>query len=104
MKPLYFDHFDRVAAPGAPAEDNRALLALSRRLIRGGMTLLTPLQRQTLQWYYFEGRTIREIAALRGCCPSTVSRSLKSARLRLHFLVEAARRSGLLEEEGPRLP
>ena len=44
---------------------------------------LTPLQRQTLTAYYFQGQTIPEIAASRGVQKSTVSRTLKRAEERI---------------------
>lgn len=40
---------------------------------------LTELQRQTLTDYYFGGLNIAEIAARRGVCKSTVSRTLHRA-------------------------
>ncbi len=40
---------------------------------------LTDLQRQTLTDYYFGGLNITEIAARRGVCKSTVSRTLRRA-------------------------
>jgi len=44
---------------------------------------LTPLQRQTLIAYYFEERTIPQIAAERGVHKSTVSRTLHRAEQKL---------------------
>lgn len=44
---------------------------------------LTPLQRQTLIAYYFEERTIPQIAADRGVHKSTVSRTLHRAENKL---------------------
>lgn len=44
---------------------------------------LTPLQRQTLTDYYFGKMTIPQIAAARGVCKSTVSRTLHRAETRL---------------------
>ena len=44
---------------------------------------LTPLQRQTLIAYYFEERTIPQIAAERGVHKSTVSRTLHRAENKL---------------------
>ncbi len=44
---------------------------------------LTPLQRQTLLAYYFEERTIPQIAADRGVNKSTVSRTLHRAEDKL---------------------
>lgn len=44
---------------------------------------LTSLQRQTLTAYYFEERTIPQIAAERGVHKSTVSRTLRRAEEKL---------------------
>ena len=44
---------------------------------------LTPLQRETLIAYYFEERTIPQIAADRGVNKSTVSRTLHRAEDKL---------------------
>ncbi len=44
---------------------------------------LTPLQRETLIAYYFEERTIPQIAADRGVHKSTVSRTLHRAEEKL---------------------
>ena len=44
---------------------------------------LTPLQRETLIAYYFEERTIPQIAADRGVNKSTVSRTLHRAENKL---------------------
>ena len=44
---------------------------------------LTPLQRETLIAYYFEERTIPQIAADRGVHKSTVSRTLHRAEDKL---------------------
>ena len=44
---------------------------------------LTPLQRETLISYYFEERTIPQIAADRGVHKSTVSRTLHRAEDKL---------------------
>ena len=44
---------------------------------------LTPLQRETLIAYYFEERTIPQIAADRGVHKSTVSRTLHRAENKL---------------------
>jgi RNA polymerase sigma factor (sigma-70 family) len=44
---------------------------------------LTPLQRQTLEDYYFHHRTIPQIATERGVNKSTVSRTLRRAEDKL---------------------
>ena len=51
-----------------------------QNVIRHG---LTPLQRETLIAYYFEERTIPQIAADRGVHKSTVSRTLHRAEDKL---------------------
>ena len=44
---------------------------------------LTPMQRQTLIAYYFQEKTVPQIAAERGVQKSTVSRTLHRAERRL---------------------
>ncbi len=44
---------------------------------------LTPLQREIVNEYYYEGKGVTEIANLRGINKSTVSRTLKAARERI---------------------
>lgn len=49
---------------------------------------LTPLQRETLTAYYFQQRTIAQIAADRGRNKSTVCRTLHRAERRLVQLLQ----------------
>ena len=63
------------------------LRRLKRALARAIRQELTPLQRETLRLYYGEGLKMREIAALRGCTVSAVSRCRKRAILRLRALM-----------------
>lgn len=44
---------------------------------------LTPTQRELVQEYYYSGKTVTEIAKLRGTNKSSVSRGLKAARTRI---------------------
>lgn len=44
---------------------------------------LTPTQRELVQEYYYGGKTVTEIAKLRGTNKSSVSRGLKAARTRI---------------------
>lgn len=44
---------------------------------------LTPTQRRAVEAYYFEGRTIRAIAAEQGVHPSSVCRALQRGRKRM---------------------
>lgn len=44
---------------------------------------LTPIQRELVQEYYYNGKTVTEIARLRGTNKSSVSRGLKAARTRI---------------------
>lgn len=44
---------------------------------------LTPIQREVVQAYYFEGQTIPRIAQLRGVNKSTVSRTLRRAEKKI---------------------
>ena len=41
---------------------------------------LTPLQRQALLLHYVKGKSVSEIARMRGVCPSTVWRTLQRAK------------------------
>ncbi len=51
---------------------------------------LTPLQREFVNEYYYEGKTITEIAAIRGTNKSSVSRTLKAARERIEKAMKYA--------------
>ena len=44
---------------------------------------LTPLQRELVKAYYYDGKSVTEIANIRGINKSTVSRTLKAARERI---------------------
>ena len=54
-----------------------------RRLNRVIEAELTPHQRETLVAYYFQNRTMAQIAAERGVCRSTVCRTLHRAENRV---------------------
>ena len=54
-----------------------------QRVMRVLQEELTPLQRQTLEDYYFHHRTIPQIATERGVNKSTVSRTLRRAEDKL---------------------
>jgi len=60
---------------------------------------LTERQAQMVQLYYIEQHSIRDIAAMLGVNPSTVSRSLKSARTRLRRALRYTSRAFLHEED-----
>ena len=52
-----------------------------RAVVRRAITqLLTPVQRETVLLYYYQGMTMPQIAQLRGCNKSNVCRTLKRAR------------------------
>ena len=55
-----------------------------RRAVRHA---LTPVQQQTVELYYGRGLTMAEIAALRGCRPPTVCRTLQRARRNLRAVL-----------------
>lgn len=44
---------------------------------------LTERQRELIELYYLEGRSMSEIAKMLGVCPSTVSRTVKRGRERI---------------------
>lgn len=60
---------------------------------------LTPRQAQMVRMYYVEQHTMRDIAAILGVNPSTVSRTLKSARGKLKRCLRYTNRSFLHEED-----
>lgn len=78
-------HFDERSARCTPVEreDNRARLRRLKRLLPAAMEDLTARQREMVELYYFENRTLSQIARQLGVCPSTVSRCLDRAQRRL---------------------
>ena len=74
MKNILYDGYE---GPRLPRE---VQMKRVQRVIREE---LTPLQRETLIAYYFEERTIPQIAADRGVHKSTVSRTLHRAEDKL---------------------
>jgi len=74
MKNILYDGYE---GPRLPRE---VQLKRIQRVIREE---LTPLQRQTLTAYYFQERTIPQIAADRGVNKSTVCRTLHRAENKL---------------------
>lgn len=54
-----------------------------RRLQRVVEGELTPVQREILVAYYFQEKTMAQIARERGICPSTVCRTLRRAEERV---------------------
>ncbi len=54
-----------------------------RRMKRVMENELTPLQREVLTAFYYEGKTQVQIARERGVCRSTISRTLHRAQERL---------------------
>lgn len=51
---------------------------------------LTPLQRELVQEHYYNGKSVTEIAKLRGTNKSSVSRTLKAARIRIENAMKYA--------------
>ncbi len=74
MKSILYDGYQ------GPRLPRQVQLNRVQRVIREE---LTDLQRQTLLAYYFQEKTIPEIAAERGVNKSTVSRTLKRAEEKL---------------------
>lgn len=65
--------------------DNHEQLAVARRALRDVLEHeLTPQQRATIYLRYYEGLRPCEIARRQGVHPSTVTRSLQRARLRIY--------------------
>ena len=54
-----------------------------KRMLRVMENELTPIQRHTLELYYFQEASISQIARLRGVHPSTVLRTIRRAEHRL---------------------
>ena len=87
-KLLSFDLFsDRIALPKGLDDggEHKRMLATIKRAARGE---LTKRQMQCVRLRYGYGESIAEIANELGVCPSTVSRHLKKARLRLKKVME----------------
>lgn len=59
---------------------------------------LTERQAQMVKLYYIKQYTMRDIAAMLGVNPSTVSRTLKAARVKLKRCLRYSSRSFLREE------
>ena len=59
-----------------------------KRVPRGIQEELTPLQRETLIAYYFQERTITQIAQERGVNKSTVCRTLHRAEKKLRSFLK----------------
>jgi len=86
----------------------QSLRALMKASEREGLTAqmlaaalreeLTGRQAQMVRMYYIEQHTIRDIAAILGVNPSTVSRTLKSARERLKRCLRYTNRAFLHDD------
>lgn len=71
------------------AENNEEQCSrLLRRLRQARTQELTPRQQDFLHLYYEQGLSMQEIADLRGVHVSTVSRTLRRARERLHHVLQ----------------
>ncbi len=71
------------------AGDNGQRCERLRRNLRRAMRMeLTPRQQEIITLYYFEKRTMAEIAALLGVNKSTVSRCVARAQARLRRFLE----------------
>lgn len=67
-------------APSGDGGEHRRMLQTLREAARGE---LTERQLECVRMRYGEGRSVKEIAALLGITPPTVSKHLKKARARL---------------------
>lgn len=65
-------------------DNDESLDRLRRNLREARLDELTPRQAELLRLSFDEGLSVREIARRQGVSPSTVSRTLKRARERLH--------------------
>ena len=61
---------------------------------------LTPRQAQMVRMYFLEQHSMREMADILGVYPSTVSRTLSAARVKLRRCLKYGART-LLERDGP---
>ena len=59
-------------------EDN-----LERERVKRALDVLTPLERQTLELAYYEGRTYREVGVLLGVSENTVKSRMRDGLRRL---------------------
>lgn len=82
------------------AEDNSAQInRLKRNLARALRQDVTPKQRKYLMLYYGEGLNLREISQRTGVNKSTVSRTMKRGRERLHRCLRYGAATLLEDEE-----
>ena len=89
--------FEGIWAEEPPQVDQRA--RRRRDLLAYGLQRrLTARQRQMVQAYYYQGKTLQQIAQETGLSPSTVCRHLQAARRRL---VELARQEEELRRALP---
>lgn len=65
-------------------DNDEAMERLRRNLRDARLDELTPRQAELLRLHFDEGLSVREIARRLGVSPSTVSRTLKRAKERLH--------------------
>lgn len=65
-------------------DNDEAMERLRRNLREARLDELTPRQAELLRLHFDEGLSVREIARRQGVSPSTVSRTLKRAKERLH--------------------
>lgn len=65
-------------------DNDESLERLRRNLRDARLDELTPRQAELLRLRFDEGLSVREIARRQGVSPSTVSRTLKRAKERLH--------------------
>ncbi len=73
---------DIYAMPGVELERQEV-----EKIIRSSLDNLTPVQRQTAIYYYYDEMSIKEIALLMNCSTGTVKSRLNSAREKLRLYV-----------------
>ncbi len=73
--------------------NKQELLKLSDDLKKAILTDLTDRQAELVQMYYFDNLTIPEIARRLNLNKSTVSRGLKSARIRLRNVLKYSKKT-----------
>lgn len=80
---LFGDRLDPACGRGDGGEHRRLL----RAMMQAAQGELTARQMECVRLHYREGKGVNEIAARLGLTPSTVSRHLKKARVRLRTVL-----------------
>ncbi len=89
------DHFDFIHLPDRSGADNRERLEIYRKfLVKAIPICLTRRQREIVVLYYFEGLNQTQIASLLDIHHCSVSRTLKTAKMRLRQFADILEKLG----------